>query len=425
MRILHTADWHLGHRLYGNDRGEEQELALDWLLGAIRTHDVDLLIVAGDVFDSMNPSNAARNLYYRFLGELQATGCRTAVIVGGNHDSPSQLDAPASLLRHLNVHVVGGAREELTEQIVRVSGRDPSHPGVIVAAVPYLRDRDLKYSVIGESAGDKVERMRASIRQHYRDAATAARAARTDQRTPMLATGHLFASGGEDADDKVTNIYLADRNNIEAGHFDPCFDYVALGHIHRPQRVGGQERIRYSGSLIPLTFGEARVEQSVCLVELAEAGGPVMTERLRVPTYRQLMTCRGPVEEVKASIGELVRRQRSIDREARAPWIDVRVETPHPLPLLREELEAIITPTEEESNAGETVLPLILRCTTVSPDDVARRSFQTESVNLKELHPEEVFHHLCHGGEEERADYPELLDAFRELRGWMEEQGNE
>ncbi|PPK88306.1 exodeoxyribonuclease I subunit D [Neolewinella xylanilytica] len=421
MRILHTADWHLGHRLYGNDRTEEHERALDWLLRTVRDRRVDLLIVAGDVFDSMNPSNTARNLYYRFLGQLQSTGCRTAVIVGGNHDSPSQLDAPASLLRHLNVHVIGGAREVVADQIIRITGADTSSSEVVIAAVPYLRDRDLKFSVVGESAGDKVERMRAAIRQHYQDVAAAARAARTDARTPIVATGHLFASGGEDADDKITNIYLADRNNIEAGHFDPCFDYVALGHIHRPQRVGGQEHIRYSGSLIPLTFGEAQVDQSVCLVELAGAGEPVKTEKIAVPTYRALVTCRGPVEEVKAALSQLVSRQRSADRDDRPPWVDIRVETPHPLPLLREELQEVVTPREDESNAGMNSLPLILRCTTVLPVG-NRRQFEVETVNLEELHPEEVFHHLCHGGEATRPDYPELLESFRELRGWMEDQ---
>ncbi len=426
MRILHTADWHLGHRLYGNDRTEEHQLALDWLLQTIRERKVDLLILAGDVFDSMNPSNVARNQYYEFLGRLQGTSCRSAVIVGGNHDSPSQLDAPAGLLRHLNVHVIGGARTDLKEQLIPVFKEiSDEYPQLLVAAVPYLRDRDLKYSVIGESASDKVERLRASIRNHYREIAEAAERARPLPRIPIVGTGHLFASGGEDAEDKVTNIYLADRNNIEAGHFSACFDYVALGHIHRPQRVGGKEHIRYSGSLIPLTFGEARIDQSVCLVEIETAGEPVRIEKITVPTYRNLLTLKGPVAAVKQELISIVKRQRSTDAVAIQPWVDIRVLTPHPLPLLREELQDIVTPAPEEVNADPDRLPRILRCSTVLPEDQENEARQTPPRNLEELHPEEVFYRLCHGAGEEREDYPELLGSFRELRSWMEDQATE
>ena len=108
MRILHTSDWHLGHRLYDRDRTAEHTAALAWLLDTIAHEKVELLVVAGDVFDTMNPSNAARQLYYDFLGKLPATGCRAAIIVGGNHDSPSLLDAPLGLMRNQNLHVVGG-----------------------------------------------------------------------------------------------------------------------------------------------------------------------------------------------------------------------------------------------------------------------------------------------------------------------------
>ena len=422
MRILHTADWHLGHRLYGNDRESEHARALDWLLDTIREHQVDVIVVAGDVFDSMNPSNAARNLYYSFLGRLRDTTCRSAVIVGGNHDSPSQLDAPASLLRHLNVFVVGGARDQVGEQVIPVSSQPGGAPELWVAAVPYLRDRDLKYSVIGETASDKVERLRASIRQHYRDVAAAARAMRKDQTVPILGTGHLFASGGEDAEDKITNIYLADRNNIDAGHFHECFDYVALGHIHRPQRVGGREHIRYSGSLIPLTFGEARVDQSVCLVDLTTAGEPVTVRKLIVPTYRQLHTLRGSVAEVKTALSGLTDLQREKDAEDLPPWVDIRVVTPYPLPLLREELQTIVSPLREDDFREADSLPRILRCSYELPQEAESTDSILLPQNLEELQPEEVFYRLCHGQGGTRDDYPELLATFRELRTWMEDE---
>ena len=422
MRILHTADWHLGHRLYGNDRGEEHERALDWLLRTIKAEDVELLIVAGDVFDSMNPSNQARNQYYHFLSRLRETRCHTAVIVGGNHDSPTQLDAPATLLRFLNVHVVGGARETVHEQVVRVGRAGSDAPAAIVAAVPYLRDRDLKYSVVGESASDKVARLRAAIRQHYTEIAIAAREAGGSSGVPIIATGHLYAAGGTDADDRTTHIYLADRNNIEAGQFDPCFDYVALGHIHQAQRVGGREHIRYSGSLVPLTFGEARTEQSVCLVDLTAAGKPVTVRSLPVPVARRLHTVRGALGDVTRDLRALAERQRSGEADDLAPWLDVRVETPHPLPGLREDLDALIRPTEDEENAGVRNLPRMLRCTAILPASEGDGDADRPLQNLEELHPEEVFYRLCHGSDAPRTDYPELLESFRELRSWMEDE---
>ncbi len=424
MRMLHTADWHLGHRLYGHDRMDEQRLALDWLLETIREREVELLIVAGDIFDSMNPSNAARNLYYDFLGRLQGTTCRTAVIVGGNHDSPTLLDAPAAILRHLNVHLVGGAREDIGEQVIPVH-RHPGEkePAVIVAAVPYLRDRDLKYSVIGETATAKVERLRLAIRNHYGAISAAAADLRNGRSSPVVATGHLFASGATDAEDKLTNIYLADRNNIGAEQFDPSFDYVALGHIHRAQRVGELDHVRYSGSLIPLTFGEARGTQSVCLVECRTTGaGGITTEKIPVPVRRRLYSLRGSAGAVERKLRALVTQQRGESPEPFAPWVEIRVEADHPLPMLREELQEIVGQDPQEADATAELLPRVLRTTTVRTDRLgAGDAAPALTRHLHELEPEEVFYRLCHGGGGERPDYADLVGTFRELRGWMTE----
>ncbi len=426
MRILHTADWHLGHRLYGFDRAKEHGLALDWLLEIIRAREVEVLIVAGDVFDSMNPSNAARNLYYDFLGRLQQTSCRTAIIVGGNHDSPTLLDAPAAVLRHLNVHLVGGARDAIEDQVIPVYRRtDDAEPSLIVAAVPYLRDRDLKYSVVGETATAKVERLRGAIRTHYADIAEAADRCRAGRAIPLVGTGHLFAAGATDAEDKVTNIYLADRNNMGAAEFDSRFDYVALGHIHRAQRVGELDHVRYSGSLIPLTFGEARGVQSVCLVECIGPGGGVCTEKVSVPIRRRLHSLRGSAREVKRALEKLSVAQRGEGAEPLAPWVEVRVETDHPLPLLRQELEALVAPAPEEDDTDLVRLPRLLRITTIRTDRASVGEVPELTRHLHELDPEDVFYRLCNGGGEARSEYEELLDSFRELRGWMTENAAE
>ncbi|WP_020567609.1 exonuclease SbcCD subunit D C-terminal domain-containing protein [Neolewinella persica] len=433
MRILHTSDWHLGHRLYERDRTAEHRAALAWLLDTIEEQKVELLVVAGDIFDTMNPSNTARGLYYNFLGELQRTGCKAAIIVGGNHDSPSLLDAPAELMRHLNLHVVGGAKSDLNDQVflLDLASLRPSEVGaaagakkkeegaVLVAAVPYLRDKDLKYSIAGESPEDRKQRMRAAILTHYQEIGAAVKARQGDTKVPILATGHLFAAGSEDAEDKASHIYLADKNNIEAGQFPASFDYVALGHIHQAQRVGGKENVRYSGSLVPLTFGEARQPQSVCVFDLSKAGQEVDVQKITVPRFRELKSVRGTAEEVLSELKALTLMEKVLESSQLAPWVEVRVETAHPLPLLREELQAVITSGEPTDDYPR---PEILRTSLVRPD-AAIATPQLITRNLSELDPEDVFYQLCHNGEiaEKREDYDDLLDSFRELRNWMNE----
>jgi exonuclease SbcD len=335
------------------------------------------------------------------------------------------------MMRHLNFHVVGGAKNEVADQVIvlekkekgAAAGAMESKTAVIIAAVPYLRDRDLRYSIAGESPEDRKDRMRAAILSHYQQIATAVAEKRTDKSTPVLATGHLFAAGSEDAEDKKTHIYLADKNNIEAGQFPEIFDYVALGHIHQAQRVGGREAVRYSGSLVPLTFGEARQPQSVCLFDLKEAGAAMEVKKVTVPRFRELVSIRGTAEEVLEQLAAQKRKEQTLGATELATWVEVRVTSPHPLPLLKEELAAVLEASEGDN--PDIQLPEILRSSIVRPEGVSTAAVSTLT-DLNELDPEEVFYQLCHGdSEEKREDYPELLDSFRELRQWMDEEKTE
>ncbi|NQS72549.1 MAG: exonuclease subunit SbcD, partial [Desulfobulbaceae bacterium] len=142
MKILHTSDWHIGRALYGRKRYEEFKAFLDWLAETIQQNAINTLLVAGDVFDTSTPSNRAQELYYRFLCRVAASTCRHVVIVAGNHDSPSFLNAPKELLKALDVHVVGSAANP--EDEVLVLRNEQKAPELIVCAVPYLRDRDIR-----------------------------------------------------------------------------------------------------------------------------------------------------------------------------------------------------------------------------------------------------------------------------------------
>ncbi|GAA0799871.1 exonuclease SbcCD subunit D C-terminal domain-containing protein [Psychrobacter piscatorii] len=277
LKVLHTSDWHLGRRLYGRLRYEEFEAFLQWLENTISTQQVDILIVAGDIFDTMTPSNKAQALYYEFLGRVSRSCCQHVVIVAGNHDSPTFLDAPSNVLKFLNVHVIGTACDDLEDEVL-VLGDDNNNPHCIIAAVPYLRDRDVRSSSAGESADSKDANVIKGIRTHYDEVASIAKGQqaeliKTHQRhIPIIATGHLFAAGGKTTDDDgVRDLYVGSLGKISADMFDEGFDYVALGHLHVPQRVGGRESIRYSGSPIAMGFGEARQQKQVLLIQFSNS----------------------------------------------------------------------------------------------------------------------------------------------------------
>jgi len=284
LTILHTSDWHLGRRLYGRMRYEEFEAFLSWLEETISAQKVDVLIVAGDIFDTMTPSNRAQALYFEFLGRVSKSCCQHVVIVAGNHDSPTFLDAPSQVLKFLNVHVIGTACDDLTDEVL-VLGDVDGTPHCIIAAVPYLRDRDVRNSSAGESAKTKDANVIAGICAHYDGVAEIATAKQAElakshkRHIPIIATGHLFAAGGTTTDDDgVRELYVGSLGKISADMFDECFDYVALGHLHVPQRVGGRESIRYSGSPIAMGFGEARQQKQVLLVKFGEASKQVTDE---------------------------------------------------------------------------------------------------------------------------------------------------
>lgn len=252
MRILHTADWHLGARLVERDRLPEHAAFLDWLIDTLRSEKIDALLVSGDVFDAANPPQDAVALYFDFLKRLADLKTVKAVITGGNHDSASHLNAPRELLRRFDVHVFGHAGDNIVDL-----------GGVVVAAVPFLRERDLRQAAAGETITAVHEQVRAAIRAHY--AAQLAACRDLAQGRPIIAMGHLTVLGATTSESE-RDIHIGNLGAVGADLFSG-FDYTALGHLHRPQRVAGIETIRYSGSPIPLSFSEAADAKSVVIIE--------------------------------------------------------------------------------------------------------------------------------------------------------------
>ena len=286
MKIIHTADWHIGQRLHERSRLDEHEQFLDWLLETIQKRQVDLLLVSGDIFDTSLPSAKATNLYYRFLYCLFDETDAYAVITAGNHDSARHLEAPREFLEMGKIYVVGLA----TEPAKCVFPFPPDDPRVMVAAVPYLSETELPH-VPYETEIEKSERYRERLKSFYADCVSDMPA-----ELPKILMGHLFVQGGK-VTDSERNIQIGGATAIHASDFPNGVDYVALGHLHRPQTIKGADYpIRYSGSPIPLRFNETGYHKSVYLLELSDDGVLALDEAIEIPVFKELCTIEGDEE---------------------------------------------------------------------------------------------------------------------------------
>lgn len=320
MRILHTSDWHLGQHFMGKTRQAEHQAFCAWLLEQVRVHDVDVLLIAGDVFDTGAPPSYAREQYYRLVVELRDAGC-ALVVLGGNHDSPAMLGESRSLLAQLGTQVVPSVGVDLAEQVLVLHGRN-DRPGAILCAIPFIRPRDVLASQAGQSAQDKQQSLQQAIAEHYRVLYELASSKRDELglTLPIIATGHLTTVGAS-ATESVREIYVGSLEAFPTSAFPPA-DYIALGHIHRPQKVGGLEHIRYSGSPIALSFDEARQQKEVLLLEFAGTALQSITPLL-VPVFQPMASLRGSLKELAGAIAEVADQ----GTPERPVWLEVQVST--------------------------------------------------------------------------------------------------
>lgn len=403
MKLLHTSDWHIGRTLYSRKRYEEFEAFLTWLAETIQHHAIDALLVAGDIFDTSAPSNRAQELYYRFLCRVAAASCRHVVVIAGNHDSPSFLNAPKELLKALDVHVIGSITESPEDEVL-VLRNEQDVPELIVCAVPYLRDRDIRVTEAGESVDDKERKLIDGIRTHYAAVATLAEQKRKELGgdIPIVGMGHLFAAGGQTIDgDGVRELYVGSLAHVTAGIFPASFDYLALGHLHIPQKVNGSETIRYSGSPLPMGFGEAKQQKSVCQVAFNNAAASV--QLIDVPVFQKLERVKGDWDGISSRILEL-----SVS-DSRG-WLEVIYEGDEVIGDLRDRLESAIAGTHME----------ILRIKNNRIIDRVLGQIH-EQETLDDLNVNDVFERclLVHDVPEDQR--PELIRAYRETLSSLHE----
>lgn len=371
IRILHTADWHLGQTFFGYDREAEQEAFLSWLAGQIHENEIDALVVAGDVFDVSNPSAAALRMYYRFIYEVTAANpALQIVIVAGNHDSAARLEAPLPLLQAMRTEVRGvvrkseGGEVDLDHLCVELKNRQ-GEAEVLCLAVPFLRQGD--YPAVAESTTTAADCSSAAhsssasastisaldsssaecssvsrnpyadgVRELYRRLIQHALLRRKAGQA-VLAMGHLQATGAEIAErDYSERTVIGGLECVSPDVFDGAIAYTALGHIHKSQRVSGRENVRYAGSPLPMSFAEKNYHHGVVMVTF-EDGRATDICRLACPQLVPMVSV--PVGE-PALPGEVLRLLKALpDRSGEAPYLEVKVLLEEPEPLLRQQIE--------------------------------------------------------------------------------------
>ncbi|SET22777.1 exonuclease SbcCD subunit D C-terminal domain-containing protein [Thorsellia anophelis] len=339
MKFLHTSDWHLGRTLYGKKRYEEFEAFLNWLADKIDHEKVDVLLIAGDVFDTTTPSNQAQSLYYHFLCKISQSNCKHVVIIAGNHDSPTFLTAPKQILAMLNVHIVGMKSDNIADEVITLF--DNNIPQAIICAVPYLRDKDIRTLEPGESIDEKNNKLVKGLRDHYHSVCEHAESIKASfpepiQSTiPIIGMGHLFASGGKTAEgDGVRELYVGSLAHVGADIFPSALDYVALGHLHIPQLVSQIEHIRYSGSPIAMGFGEAGQQKHVIIVNFKANKSNI--ETIEVPIFQPLVRIKGDLDIIEARLHQLV-------AENSSAWLEIEYSGKSIIADLRVHLDELIS----------------------------------------------------------------------------------
>ena len=403
MRLLHTSDWHLGQTLHNYERGYEHQHFLDWLIDTLVAEQVDVLLVAGDVFDNANPSAASQKQLYVFLQQARARlPALQLVVVAGNHDSAGRLEAPAPLLAAHGTHVIGhllrgdDGHIDLERLLLPLTGSD----GQVRAwclAVPFLRPGDVPKL----PAGDTQDAYLGGIALLYRQLADLALARRQPGQA-ILAMGHCHMVGGEMSNDSERRIVIGGTEMLPSGIFDTAIAYAALGHLHKAQAVGGQEHIRYCGSPIPLSFAEVNYRHQVLCLDIE---GEQLREVRVIEVPRAVPLLRVPA--TPAPIAEVLAQLAALDLPAAPPeaqpFLEVRVRLDAPEPGLRTRIETALD--------GKPV-----RLAKIETSSAARSSAPENMTldQLGQLQPDDIFRRLYLQKYGKEAP-PEQLSALAEL----------
>jgi len=406
MRILHTSDWHLGQNFFTKSRKNEHLAFIKWLLQLVEQQSIDAVIVAGDVFDTGAPPSYAREMYNQFVVDLNRQGCQL-VVLGGNHDSVSTLNESKQLLACLNTHVIANTSEALDEQIIEL--KSGAEVGAYLCAVPFVRARDVVSSQAGESGVQKQQALGKAIEQHYHALYQRACELREQHKhnVPIIATGHLTALGVT-ATESVRDIYIGTLDGFDAKGF-PAADYIALGHIHRPQIVAKKQHIRYSGSPIPLSFDELKSEKQVVVAEF-ENGQLKEITPVPVPRFQAMQSLKGDLASIESQLKAL-----ADENQQQTVWVSVEVQVQDFLSDLQNRIQLLVEDT--------TIEVLQLRRSRESYSVALK---QSNNETLAELTPFDVFSKRLDleqfEGDAEQQRRTRITQTFKQIVSDIEDQ---
>lgn len=406
LKILHTADWHLGHHLHGVSREYEHQQFLDWLLQQLKIQQADALIVAGDVFDTANPSAAAQTQLYDFL--VKAKGLcpqLDIVVVGGNHDSAARLDAPAAILKALGVSVVGGLvrnqQGEIDWQRLLVPLKNSA--GEIKAwcgAMPFLRHADLPET---DSADDPLI---TGVKALYADLLQQLQLKSTNNEA-LLLTGHCYMVGGNLSELSERKILGGNQHALPSDIFPDHISYTALGHLHLAQKVADDNSVRYSGSPIPLSFDEQHYQHQIVQVDI-ETDKSIKVNKLFVPRSVEIIRLPNAksFDVLETVLDQLANYNfDSSLAKQQQPFLELRIALDKPQPGLRQQIEQCIK---------DLPVRLLKISTAYSGNEKGLADVIAEQ-RLEELQPEHVFQR-CYENKYDSAAPEEMLSLFNELQ---------
>jgi exonuclease SbcD len=440
MRILHTSDWHIGHRLYERSRIDEHRQFLDWLLDIIKEEKIDVLLVSGDIFDSALPSAESVDLYYRFLFRLYSETYSSAVIISGNHDSAIRLAAPKKFLEMARIHVVGGISDNFDEYIITLGKQDST---VAIVAIPYLSEGEILSHISFESQVDRAIRYREAMKALYMQCASplpkGVGGCKMSKEIPKILMGHFFIQGGE-ASDSERSVQIGGSMPVLASDLPENIDYFALGHLHRPQQIKGREYpIVYSGSPLPMTFKEATYDKKLYILDFQSEEGkgargqegkkllaPLPSCHLAILPFCHLgkdgndEPCRGGAHTLKSitipvfkelcrvsgNFNEVIEEARSDNRDWKDKYIEVQLILDTPITGASDAIrnafaqrggEVLVVEAQPPKRSSDSEMSAE-EITTKSPEDIF-----------------EAFYKSKYGDNEQQQELEELTATFKEL----------
>ncbi|HSB94002.1 MAG TPA: exonuclease SbcCD subunit D C-terminal domain-containing protein [Flavitalea sp.] len=339
MKFLHTADWHIGNLFHEYDRSFEHQQFLNWLSDTLIQQHVDVLLISGDIFDISNPSAASLRMFYNFLKTVTDNNPSLQIIItAGNHDSASRLEVAKPLLND-RVHIIGMVERnddgEINYNNLVIPIKEEGNITGYCLAVPFLRAGD--HPAIEECNNPYTE----GVHAFYQEAYAAALATITPDQF-IIAMGHLHAMSAELSDHDINErAILGGLECISADAFHPGICYVALGHIHKAQRIGGKEHIRYSGSPLPMSFSEINYKHQVICFEI-NAGEMMNIQMIEVPIaipLLQVPSKHAPLPEVLNALEKL---ENPGNEDITAPYLLVKVLLEGPEPGLKHKIDTAL-----------------------------------------------------------------------------------